>query len=181
MKALPTTYGAVAFRSRTEARWAVFFDAMGIKWTYEDQGYKLDGGATYLPDFRVRVPAGEYFYVEVKPDNFDKFEVSNAAYLSKLHAFSRESGCRLLVVDGSPAFKPYDIVSGALDSGSLHLAFWQDYDPYVRIADAYWLQYVQTDKDGKMWINADERAIQKAFGSRYVGAINQSRAEKFGL
>jgi hypothetical protein len=48
--ALPATYGGVLFRSRTEARWAVFLDALGVRWEYEREGYALPCG-NYLPDF----------------------------------------------------------------------------------------------------------------------------------
>lgn len=181
MKALPTIYGGIKFRSRNEARWAVFFDAMGIKWTYEDQGYKLNNGDTYLPDFRIRLASGKYLYVEAKPDDFDKFEDGNQAYLTKLYNFSMESGCVVLLADGNPALKPYDVIDGSLDWPSLKLAFWQDYDPFIRFADAYWISYVKMDPDGKMWLDADERAIKKAFGKQYIAAIERSRAEKFGI
>jgi hypothetical protein len=181
MKALPTKYDGITFRSRNEARWAIFFDVMGIKWTYEEQGYKLSNGETYLPDFRIRLASGKYLYVEAKPDNFDKFDVVNHGYLTKLYDFSKESGCVVLIIDGNPDKKPYDLINGSQDWPSLQLAFWQDYDPYIRIADAYWFSYVKMYPDGKMWIDADDRAIKGAFGKQYIVAIERSRAEKFGI
>lgn len=36
---IPTMYKGIQFRSRLEARWAVFFDTLGIEWEYEPQGY----------------------------------------------------------------------------------------------------------------------------------------------
>lgn len=51
MKALPTQWSGTVFRSRTEARWAVFFDVLGIRWEYEAQGFELSDGSRYLPDF----------------------------------------------------------------------------------------------------------------------------------
>jgi hypothetical protein len=39
------------FRSRREARWAVFFDTLGIPYEYEKQGYDLGKYGWYLPDF----------------------------------------------------------------------------------------------------------------------------------
>jgi hypothetical protein len=51
MKALNTLYKGNYFRSRTEARWAVYFDALGVEWEYEKQGYDLGDGVMYLPDF----------------------------------------------------------------------------------------------------------------------------------
>lgn len=35
IKAIETSYKGYRFRSRTEARWAVFFDALGVRWEYE--------------------------------------------------------------------------------------------------------------------------------------------------
>ena len=51
MKAIETAYRGYRFRSRLEARWAVFFDALGLKWEYEKEGFHLPGGEMYLPDF----------------------------------------------------------------------------------------------------------------------------------
>ncbi|MDZ7789717.1 MAG: hypothetical protein U5L08_04335 [Xanthomonadales bacterium] len=51
MKVIETRYKGFRFRSRTEARWAVFLDALGIAWRYEPEGYVLRDGARYLPDF----------------------------------------------------------------------------------------------------------------------------------
>lgn len=39
LKAIETEYKGYRFRSRPEARWAVFFDACGVKWDYEPEGY----------------------------------------------------------------------------------------------------------------------------------------------
>lgn len=51
LKAIETRYKGFRFRSRLEARWAVFFDAMGIPWEYEREGYDLGQNGLYLPDF----------------------------------------------------------------------------------------------------------------------------------
>lgn len=50
IRAIPTKYAGVSFRSRAEARWARCFDALGIEWEYEPEGYNLPSGP-YLPDF----------------------------------------------------------------------------------------------------------------------------------
>lgn len=58
--AIPTTYKGVRFRSRLEAKWAVFFDLVQWPWTYEP--FDMNG---WIPDFAL------HFYkpvlVEVKP------------------------------------------------------------------------------------------------------------------
>jgi hypothetical protein len=58
---IPTLYNGVRFRSRLEARWAVFFDAVKWPWTYEP--YDLNG---YIPDFVLDFDAGQLL-AEVKP------------------------------------------------------------------------------------------------------------------
>ena len=54
MRSIETEYAGRRFRSRLEARWAVFLDACHADWEYEPQGYVLDDGTRYLPDFQVR-------------------------------------------------------------------------------------------------------------------------------
>lgn len=74
-KPIETVYRGYKFRSRLEAKWAVFFDKMGYCWEYEPEGFegKCWNGDyfKYLPDFKL-YPAGKhhsyYFWVEVKGD-----------------------------------------------------------------------------------------------------------------
>lgn len=64
IKPIETVYNGYRFRSRLEARWAVFFDKMGIQYEYEPEGYVLDDGTKYLPDFYLcEIDA----FVEIKP------------------------------------------------------------------------------------------------------------------
>ena len=51
IKVINTYYKGYRFRSRLEARWAVFFDACGVEWEYEPEGFDLGNGLYYLPDF----------------------------------------------------------------------------------------------------------------------------------
>ncbi|MCG5464294.1 hypothetical protein MED01_002460 [Micromonospora sp. MED01] len=51
IKPIETRYAGCRFRSRLEARWAVFLDALNIVWEHEPQGYELPSGQVYLPDF----------------------------------------------------------------------------------------------------------------------------------
>lgn len=60
IKAHPTVYGGVHFRSRLEATWAAFFYLTGIKWSYEPIDFE-----GWSPDFVLWVSAP--IYVEVKP------------------------------------------------------------------------------------------------------------------
>lgn len=68
IQAIETRYSGYRFRSRLEARWAVFFDNLGIPWRYEPQGYQTSHGP-YLPDFEIGLGDGREVFVEVKPDS----------------------------------------------------------------------------------------------------------------
>lgn len=92
MQAIQTFYKGYHFRSRLEARWAVFFDALDLDWQYEIEGFQLNDGTMYLPDFKItthvkqianfdiQYPEYIIFYVEVKPKNVisdEKFDAFN--------------------------------------------------------------------------------------------------------
>ena len=70
IRAIETRYKGYRFRSRLEARWAVFFDALDLKWEYEPEGFVTDAGP-YLPDFRVWTPQGKPMWYEVKPEHVE--------------------------------------------------------------------------------------------------------------
>jgi hypothetical protein len=61
---IPTLHAGVLFRSRLEARYAIFFDELDIKWEYETE--RFSSGRKYLPDFVVFARLG-IIWAEVKP------------------------------------------------------------------------------------------------------------------
>ena len=63
IKPIETIYAGSRFRSRLEARWAVFFNWLKIRYVYEPEGYELSDGTRYLPDFYL--PDQDTFF-EVK-------------------------------------------------------------------------------------------------------------------
>src|SRR5689334_2954481 len=63
IKNIPTLYHGTEFRSRLEARWAVFFDMLGLTWLYEYEGFALSSGY-YVPDFWLPEKS---LWVEIKP------------------------------------------------------------------------------------------------------------------
>lgn len=67
IKPIETLYKGYRFRSRLEARWAIFFDVANIKWEYETEGFNVNN-TRYLPDFYL--PELK-IYVEVKPNGLD--------------------------------------------------------------------------------------------------------------
>src|SRR3546814_5021002 len=84
MQAIETVWKGYRFRSRLEARWAVFFDALGLQWEYEPEGFDLGAAGWYLPDFRVQDDGWVHWY-EVKP--------KESPIDLKLKAFRAVLGC----------------------------------------------------------------------------------------
>ena len=115
IKAIETFYKGYRFRSRLEARWAVFFDAMGWQWEYEPEGFDLGEAGWYLPDFKMygKDSNGDYniFYFEVKPEDRDLTESEK----EKIFAFGKmcvdhRVTCGygdFILLDGVPSEKLY--------------------------------------------------------------------------
>jgi hypothetical protein len=99
IKAIETIYRGYRMRSRLEARWAVYFDAIGVEWEYEIEGFETEGGK-YLPDFWLKTVD---MWAEVKAKPFNPAEIEKA---NSLVAGSKRP---LLMLVGTPAFKKYQI------------------------------------------------------------------------
>lgn len=97
IKAIETHYKGYRFRSRLEARWAVFFDALGLKWEYEVEGFDLGPLGWYLPDFWL--PQIQ-MWAEVKARHHD------TTALAKCFAIAAEVG-PILLLNGTPENRPY--------------------------------------------------------------------------
>ena len=92
IKPIETIYDGYRFRSRLEARWAVFFDAAGIEYQYEPEGYDLGDGIYYLPDFYI--PDWDAF-VEIKPS-------IEYQYNEKADRLAKLSGKIVILCSGDP-------------------------------------------------------------------------------
>lgn len=95
IRAIETLFRGYRFRSRLEARYAVFFDMLGLQWDYELEGFDIRG-TWYLPDF--------YFpdldtWGEVKPGDFTLQEYLLARQLP--------GGC--LIFSGIPDVRTYPL------------------------------------------------------------------------
>lgn len=91
--ALPSVYKGVTYRSRMEARWAVFMTEAGIPFFYEPEGYQLEDGSFYLPDFYL---PNQDAFMEIKnplaPDDSKK----------KPRALTEATGKRVFVISQPP-------------------------------------------------------------------------------
>lgn len=63
---IPCVYKGVTYRSRTEAKWAVWFDHLRIPYEPEPQGFDSRWGTSYLPDYLVHAACGP-LWAEIKP------------------------------------------------------------------------------------------------------------------
>lgn len=101
---IPTVYKDCLFRSRLEARWAVFFDELGLKWEYEPEGFQLSNGIWYLPDFWLPDFSGGV-WCEVKPD-WESEEKWDKAF-----QFAKEARVTVWLCEGMPAARNYTVLS----------------------------------------------------------------------
>lgn len=99
IKAIETMYNGYHFRSRLEARWAVFFDTLGIEYVYEKEGYDLGDAGWYLPDFWL---PQVNMWAEVKPKPLNDSELDKCIALVE----STGDPC-LILVGGEPTNHPY--------------------------------------------------------------------------
>lgn len=87
--AIETRAYGCRFRSRLEARWAVFLTEAGFNWEYEPEGAELEAGR-YLCDFLVTGPNGVQVWLEVKPvvDDHDDPRWAELARVSGMMLFT---------------------------------------------------------------------------------------------
>lgn len=108
INAIETAYKKDKFRSRLEARWAVFFNALGIEYQYEEEGFEFETGAfgkiRYLPDFYI--PSWDK-YIEIKP----KHKKLTEAEFTKCGGFAQKNEKTLLLIVGDPWPSDYTIIS----------------------------------------------------------------------
>lgn len=100
---LKTKFKGVQYKSRTEARWAAFFTAAKIPFAYEPEGVDLGPLGWYLPDFALYPHSRAPMFAEVK---FGAFTDSETA---KCEALCQKTGLAVVMLDGPPALKVYDI------------------------------------------------------------------------
>jgi len=110
MEAIQTQYDGYKFRSRLEARWAVLFNSLNINYRYECEGYILEDGRKYLPDFYLPNIGSSWvnddngIFVEIKPAHID---VDN-----KWELFGKQSEIPIILLGPLDIFNGGDITNG---------------------------------------------------------------------
>lgn len=136
VQAIETVYKGYRFRSRLEARWAVYLDAMRVEWVYEPEGWVLADGTHYLIDFWL--PDLD-MYLEIKPLGMSKSDEHAARRKCMLLAamLDKTVGC----VMGAPydyqmeiwqLYGRMDIIIGLTLTGRTKILYRQSYDEFLR-------------------------------------------------
>jgi hypothetical protein len=185
IKPIETVYNGYRFRSRLEARWAVFFDALKIKYEYEKEGYDLGGLGYYLPDFWLP----EYnCFIEIKGN------VPSTKERAKAEKLFFITGDPCIIFYGLP-FDNYGIVYCATDHGdSSGGAFYSDKVCWVKYrkvpeidiqANDHYVYNLHTYEgipgfyynSGSTVCNPDEAMYWEA--SKFKDAINAAKSARF--
>ncbi len=160
IKAIETKYKGYRFRSRLEARWAVFFDSLNIKWEYEKEGYHFDDGTNYLCDFWLSTVK---MWAEVKGEEFTIEEIQKAQNLAN------ESGFPVLMLVGVPERKPYcAIYKGCKDRDWT----WNEYilsnfHDYPQNEGRFYCMPGYDEEINESWFDDVGVAVEKARSARF--------------
>jgi hypothetical protein len=169
LKPIETTYMGYKFRSRLEAKWAVFFDALGIAWEYEFEGFVLRDGTWYLPDFWLPTFDGG-MWAEVKPSGGD-FQTARQ--------FAYDAERAMWLCEGVPAIRAYRYIL-LMPSGDLEGP--RDLAECIGIPNAD-----QAEGENRMfvWPGYEEADLSIAphnssmLGSTFLGAVEAARGARF--
>jgi hypothetical protein len=159
MEAIQTEYNGVLLRSRLEARWAILFDELNIKWVYEPDCFLLSNGQKYTPDFYI--PKMD-LYIEIKP-NFDWIE--NDYHKKRYELFKKD----LLILSGG--FPNFDVnmlyhendFGGVIERGECEVVFIPNHYKY-----------------GSFWFTGhDLGSSEDGWNEEYINELNKVKQHRF--
>lgn len=108
IKPIETKYNGFRFRSRLEARWAIFFDMIGLKYEYEVEGFEMNG-IRYLPDFYIP-SLDRWFEIKAKP--LSEYEMKKCEEF----CFNKDNeNIKFSVLVGSPEAVKIDAFAGIME------------------------------------------------------------------
>lgn len=162
LTAIDTEYNGYYFRSRLEARYAVYLDALGWNYEYEPEGYKLNSG-NYLPDF--------YFpdincFAEVKPKKLNELELRLCCELSEI-IFKDSDGINVILFEGQPDYKSFRaIVNGAIYGNVIPIKKGNKYYPFYLCGSPEFDKTIFSE-EGKALKKAREARFEFEWKSKY--------------
>lgn len=92
MQAIQIKYKGNTYRSKTEAKWAMFLDILECEYIYEPEGYDLGGDTYYCPDFYL---LELNLFLEIKPIEGGKY--------SPTEKLAKQSGKPVITMYGEPS------------------------------------------------------------------------------
>lgn len=167
--AIETKWRGFRFRSRTEARWAVFLEAYGARWEYEPESVRLSDGRLYLPDFRVRLECGRDFWLEVKPETgCSSTELDGPRHVGAMIAY------------GVP--QPFLPLHHASECAAAHARDWACMSGIscFCINDRYEHRTWSINESHPLSLLGDDKERWAWCGDLAAKAVKASRAERFG-
>jgi len=176
MQPIQTSYKGYRFRSRLEARWAVFLDALNAKWSYEKQGFNLDG-TLYLPDFWVEDWS---VWIEIKGKTPSDEENRKCDLLASA------SGKNVLLLSGDPWIEndknEYNITLFGRDEFDYNGTSGWEFGEGRRCPDEIWLV---SDQRGAFALRPipherdDKYPLSGSYASNIVAALAAARGARF--
>ena len=135
----PTWYNNYYFRSKLEAKWAVFFDLMKIRWEYEPEAFICADGSQYTPDFYLPHvflrDEKRGLYLEIKPSSFD----GDDTYIKRISSSLKDRQLVLLVGD------PMEAVLNVHINENRHeqlCPWWDNYSVLIYCEDCHTVKFV---------------------------------------
>ena len=179
IKPISTYYDGFYFRSRLEARWAVFFNACGVKYEYEPEGYDLGDGIWYLPDFLLHDVTFNHagylshqdLYVEVKG-------VMSAEDAEKIKRFGAEKP--ILVVGDIPKGEESNALIESMYEDAKETQFGVSLYNFELVDDDWFEAYPGVDIDGTFNLfGMDSSYLCEMDKDATVNAYRMARTERF--
>ena len=155
MTAIETEYNGILFRSRLEARWAILFDALNLKYVYEPECFILSNNQKYTPDFYIE---NKDLYIEVKP-NFEWLD--NKYHFKRYELFGKNK--KLLVLSSSFPDFSVNSIFGYGEHNYYNIVFIPNHPKY-----------------GDFWHTAYELgSLEDEFNNEYQKEINVVKQYRF--
>ena len=178
MQAKPTLYAGYRFRSKLEAKWAVFFDELKIPYQYEPEAFVCSDGSQYTPDFflpksYLRDWNSIGLYLEIKPFGW-QYEDKYADRIAS--AFGENDN--LVLFSG----EPFDILAETVEGNYQLSPSWDNYMEIQHCEKCGVLkaEFMESNYchcplcDGKVNTGAAQRAAEKARQYRFEFQPNTS-------
>jgi hypothetical protein len=168
IKAIETRYGGYRYRSRLEARYAVFMDVLGIPFEYEKEGFNLGSAGCYLPDFFIphSAPYGDTLidlsmWLEIKGEMPEQDEIQ------KMIALSQMTGQTGFIMYGLPSQNHViEVYRNGFDMGGSGAKSMGKIIPYTPMEDLIWFITNRSPIMGPM-IPFIYRAVEAAKSARF--------------